>query len=129
MDAKRRAKPTLWHYLSLIMRNAGIYYDGDNQTEIDEIVGNIIDAAVKEANEEMEKRNKSETELIPLAPPTKGHPMDYKLYDELLEMGVEVLPAAVETDPFGPQDIDLPDTWTEDDDERYEAAISRHGNY
>ena len=44
-DAQRRAVDLAQHYFRLIGLRAGVKWDGDNDTEIDLMVGHIIDAA------------------------------------------------------------------------------------
>lgn len=50
-----RAKRLMRHYMELIAKEAGIRWDSDNRSEIDELVDCLIDAA----KEEMKEKEKS----------------------------------------------------------------------
>jgi hypothetical protein len=46
-DAQRRAAELAQHYFRLIAQRAGVNWDGDNDTEIDLMIGHIVDAAAE----------------------------------------------------------------------------------
>jgi uncharacterized protein YggL (DUF469 family) len=49
MESPRsRAKRLLVHYFQQIFQKAKLYWDGDNISEIEEIVDNIIDATIEQ---------------------------------------------------------------------------------
>jgi hypothetical protein len=48
VTARDNAAHLLAHYLQLACERAGVHWDSDNTTEVHDIVGLIIDAAVEE---------------------------------------------------------------------------------
>jgi len=56
----QRAKRLLKHYISLLAENTGVRIDSDCRAEIDEIVDNIVEAAVEIAVKEIKGGGKNE---------------------------------------------------------------------
>jgi hypothetical protein len=52
MDHRAQAKRLMTHYMTLIMRTAGLKVDQDNQAELEYLVDNLIDAAKEELSAE-----------------------------------------------------------------------------
>lgn len=48
-QAENRAKRTLIHYMRMMMQEAGLGWNGDNQTEVEGIVEDIINSAALKA--------------------------------------------------------------------------------
>ena len=51
--ARIRAKKKLKHYFSLVFKTAGLKWDGDNNQEVDDLVDDLIRAAINQIEDEI----------------------------------------------------------------------------
>ena len=56
MSNKDRAKRLAVSYIRTLFRAAGLKFDGDNQSEIEELIDCIVDAAKDELHDEQDKK-------------------------------------------------------------------------
>lgn len=48
MNKREQAKRLMQHYMKMFAEKAGVHWDGDNTSEIDELIDALIDAAKEE---------------------------------------------------------------------------------
>ena len=71
--ASDRAKDFLNHYIQLIMENAGLRYDSDTRSELDQLIDEIISASSQEIKELKTRIEKLESALLDTTAKAHAH--------------------------------------------------------
>jgi hypothetical protein len=54
MNSRQRAKRLIKQYFHLLAKESGVYWDSDNDSELDELVDCLIDASIEEMQSQEE---------------------------------------------------------------------------